>query len=72
MQVGRGWTAMAPTPTIRVLTWTEWCAVARRIARGEQCQQQGVLFSERELARLSFVRWLCQTGRLGSREQDDI
>lgn len=40
--------------------------------RGEQCQQQGILFSERELARLLFVRWLCQTGRLGSREHDDI
>ena len=63
---------MALTPTIGVLAWTEWCAVARRTARGEECQQRRVLFSERELVRLSFVRWLCQIGRLGSREHVDI
>ena len=67
-QVWTGWTATTPTPTIRALTWAEWCARQQRALRDEQRQQQGIPFSERELACLSFVRWLCQTGRLGPRE----
>jgi hypothetical protein len=60
-----GWTAMASTPTIRPLTWAEWCARQQHTPRDEQCRKQGVsFFSEGEMAHLSFVRWLCQTGRL--------
>jgi hypothetical protein len=65
MQTWRGWAATAPTPSIRALTWAEWCARQQRALREEQCRKQGVsFFSEGEMAHLSFVKWLCQTGRL--------
>jgi hypothetical protein len=70
MQVWRGWTAMASTPTIRALTWDEWCARQQCTARDEQCRQPGVPFSEQQLARLSFLRWLYHTGRHGLGEHD--
>ena len=64
-QVWMGWTAMASTPATRALTWAEWCARQQHTLQDEQCRQQGVsFFSEGEMAHLSFVRWLCQTGRL--------
>jgi hypothetical protein len=40
------------------LTWDEWCALQRRHMGLEQRRQAGIPFSDRELARLSFVRWL--------------
>jgi len=67
VQAWRGWTATsasAGTSGIPAPTWEEWCAHQQRILHREQhqqvCQQGGILFSERELARLSFVRWLYQ------------
>ena len=72
MQVWKGWAALAPTPTIRALTWAEWCTRQQGALRDAMRRQQGVPFSERELACLSFVRWLCQTGRLGPREHDNV
>ena len=75
MQVWRGWMATVPTACTKMPTWAEWCARQQRVLRDEQCQQQGLPFlpfSEREMARLSFVRWLCQTGHLDAREHDDI
>lgn len=56
--------ATAVAPATQALTWAEWCARQQRILRNEQRQREGVPFSEQELARLSFVRWLCHTGRL--------
>jgi hypothetical protein len=41
--------------------WTEQLALSRLHVRYERDRD---LFSRRELARLSFVRWLYQTGRL--------
>jgi hypothetical protein len=45
-------------------TWEEWCAGQRRTLRREEHQptrqQESPLFSERELARLLFERWLYQ------------
>jgi hypothetical protein len=70
MRVWRGWTMS--TPTSRALTWSEWCTRQQRALRDEQLRQQGVPFSERELACLSFVRWLCQTGRLDPREHVNV
>jgi hypothetical protein len=54
-------------------TWAEWCAWhqrAQRAQRAQQRQQERISFSDRELARLSFVRWLSQTGRLALRDND--
>jgi hypothetical protein len=70
MQVWKGWTATEGAPTSRALTWAEWCARQQGTLWDEQRQPQDGPFSERELARLSFVRWLCQTGRLDPREYD--
>lgn len=60
-----GWvgTALANAASYR-LSWSEFCALQQRALRGDQGQQRDALLSERELARLAFVRWLCQTGRL--------
>lgn len=62
-QAWRGWTA------ITAPTWEDWCAHQQRIMRGEERQQassqENIRFNERELARLCFVRWLYQRGRLG-------
>ena len=49
------------TAPICVLTATEWRALC---ALRAQFRQDRDLFSEGELARLRFVRWLFQTGRL--------
>ena len=69
-QAWQGWTATAVAPTTAAPTWAEWCARQQGPPRDEQRRQEGVPFSERELARLSFVRWLCQTGRLDPQEHD--
>jgi hypothetical protein len=66
MEDWKGWTA-----TAGALTWDEWCARQQSVLRGEQHRRQDVPFSERELTRLSFVRWLYQTGRLDSRAHDN-
>jgi len=62
-----GWTAASGTTTKMACTWAEWCAWHQR---AQQCQQERISFSDRELARLSFVRWLSQTGRLALRDND--
>lgn len=73
MQAWRGWTtATAGAPTTAPLSWAEWRARQHRALRDEQRRRHGLPFSERELARLSFVRWLYQTGRLDLREGDKV
>ena len=64
MQAWKGWMAKAVAPTAGPPTWAEWRARQQDALRNEQRRQQGMPFSEQGLARLSFVRWLCQTGRL--------
>jgi hypothetical protein len=75
MQVWRGWTA-AGAATKPALTWAEWCAWHQHTRQEEQRdelrRQEGVPFSERERARLSFVRWLYQSGRLGPPGYDTV
>jgi hypothetical protein len=71
MQAWKGWMATAVAPTTGPLTWAEWCARQQGALRDEQRRQHGVPLSERELGRLSFVRWLCQTGRLDPEEHDN-
>ncbi|HEV2458080.1 MAG TPA: hypothetical protein VGS80_06910 [Ktedonobacterales bacterium] len=73
MQTWNGWTATAGAPTTAAPTWAEWCARHQgtlRNAERRQQDEQSVPFSERELARLSFVRWLWQSGRLDPPEHD--
>jgi hypothetical protein len=65
MQVWKGWTT-ADAAIKWALTWSEWCARHQRTRLlDERHQVEGMLFSEWELAHLSFARWLYQTGRLG-------
>jgi hypothetical protein len=74
MQAWRGWTAAAPTAGHTASTWEEWCAWQRRRIGSEPReharQPDSVPFSARELARLSFVRWLYQTSRLAPAHND--
>jgi hypothetical protein len=63
MPIWKGWTA-----TTGARTWDEWCAQQQGALRNQQ--RQDVPFSERELACLSFMRWLYQAGRLDPREHD--
>jgi hypothetical protein len=72
MQAWRGWTATAGVPTTAAPTWAEWCVQLQSTLRDEQRRQHCLPFTERELARLSFVRWLYQTGRLDLRERDNV
>ena len=67
MRAWNGWTAARPAG--KPLTWTQWRASQRRTAGDELRRQAGIPFSERELARLAFVRWLFRTGRLDARVQ---
>ena len=68
MHAWTGWTAASQTAVKTASTWEEWCACQQRLLgstkREPARQPESSLFSERERARLSFVRWLYQTGRL--------
>jgi hypothetical protein len=71
MPAWRGWTATSAPGVITAPTWEEWCVRQRRVLGCERHQQESISLGERELARLSFVRWLYQTGRLDPREHDN-
>ena len=60
MRVWMGWTATSARTADGVPTWEEWCARIQRGSSQAKRQQEGSLFSEHEVARLSFVRWLRQ------------
>jgi hypothetical protein len=73
MQAWRGWTAATVgAPTTAPLTWAEWRARQHRALRDEQRRRRGVPFNESELARLSFMRWLYQTGHVDLQERDTV
>ena len=68
MQAWSGWSGTS-APAVKVApTWDEWRACQRRIER----PRESVSFSERELARLSFMRWLYQRGRLAPAWSDNV
>lgn len=73
MKAWNGWTAAMPTtPTNRAFTWSEWRTWQQRALPGdERCNEQ-VRFSDEELARLSFLRWLYQAGRFGQQGNDNV
>ena len=68
MQVWKGWMATSAAAAVpganTAPTGEEWCARQRRLLGSEQhqhlCQHESTPFSDWELARLSFVRWLYQ------------
>jgi hypothetical protein len=70
MQVWKGWTVAREAPMIRVPSWEEWLAQLQRVQQAEYHLRQDVQFSDQEMARLMFVRWLHRTGRLDAQEHD--
>jgi hypothetical protein len=70
METWKGWMAASAPAVQRAPTWEQWRAYQARRMGGGMPQQEGAAFSERELARLSFLRWAYRTGRLGA-EHDD-
>jgi hypothetical protein len=74
MQTWRGWTATLASASTAALTWDDWCACQQRLLRRAQREaepeEESGPFSHRELARLSFTRWLYQRGRLDPAQHD--
>jgi hypothetical protein len=67
-----GWTA-ASVPVLKTApTWDEWSARQQNVLSREKQQPKSIAFSERELARLAFVRWLYQKGCLDPMRNDNI
>jgi len=68
MQTWKSWSVAAAIGGNPAPTWDEWCARLRRIrsdeGRQQACQQDNMPFSQRELTRLSFIRWLYLRGCL--------
>ena len=68
MQAWKSWSVASAIGGNPAPTWDEWCARLRRIRRDElrrqACQQDSIPFSQRELAHLSFIRWLYLSGCL--------
>ena len=68
MQPWKGWSTPSRRTDSSTLTWDEWRAYQRRCLGSEDRQyglRRAVLpFSELELARLCFVRWLYHKGSL--------
>jgi hypothetical protein len=72
MQTWAGWTT-AGTTTKGALIWAEWRTKQHAMyqeQRQENCQSERMPFTERERARLSFVRQLYLKGHFGL--QDSI
>ena len=74
MQAWKGWTTTSASTAAATLTWNDWCVLQRRLLRhaqrGPGREGESSPFSDRELARLSFTRWLYQRGRLDPAQHD--
>jgi hypothetical protein len=74
MQAWRGWMAISASAATAAPTWDDWCACRRRLLRCAQREpgsvEESSPFNDRELARLSFARWLYQRGRLDPAQHD--
>ena len=74
MQAWRGWMATSASAATAAPTWDDWCVSQQRVLRRTQRQpgrmEESSPFSDRELARLSFTRWLYQRGRLDPAQHD--
>jgi hypothetical protein len=82
MHVWKGWSVALESETASkiALSWDEWLTYHQRVLGVEQGQQErerapqqeSVALTDRELARLLFVRWLYQTGRLDPAHDDNL
>ncbi len=76
MQTWRGWIATSASAITPPPTWDEWRARQRHSLSGENRQQpsqkDNMPFTERELARLSFVRWLYLRGCLDPAQTNNV
>jgi hypothetical protein len=74
MQAWMGWRATAASAATAAPTWDDWRASQQRLLRRSQGDlapdEESSPFSNRELARLSFARWLYQRGRLDPAQRD--
>lgn len=70
MPVWMGWKASLAPGVKTAPTWDEWLARQQRIVSRKQDGQEDEPFSERELARLLFVRWLYRRGSLNPAQND--
>jgi hypothetical protein len=72
MQAWRGWRATSASAAAP--TWDDWRACQRRLLpcaqREPGADEESSPFSDRELARLSFTRWLYQRGHLDPAQRD--
>jgi phytoene dehydrogenase-like protein len=64
MKVWNGWATTSTSAAQATPTWDTWLAHQWRIVGNEQRRTVSACFGERELARLSFMRWLYQQGCL--------
>lgn len=64
MEVWKGWMAASEPAKTSAFTWEQWVAHQAHRLASAKCSSEGSPLSDRQLARLSFVRWLCHTGRL--------
>lgn len=76
MQPWKGWIATSTTAARLAPTWDEWCARQQRSLRDDERQQPShiatVPFNKRELARLSFIRWLYLRGCLEPAQTNNV
>jgi hypothetical protein len=74
MQVWRGMRALSASAAIAAPTWDDWRACQQRLVRRAEPEREAAEesspFSDPELARLSFARWLYQRGRLDPAQHD--
>jgi hypothetical protein len=76
MSAWMGWMAPSASAVKAAPTWDEWCVRQQRILGSgkhqQVCQQESSPFSECELARLAFVRWLYQRGDLDPAQSGNV
>ena len=76
MHTWKGWAEETGSDAVVAPSWSEWSARMHRIATCDSQQhdrsRRDASFNQHELARLQFVRWLYDTGRLGSALPIDI
>lgn len=76
MQTWKSWSVASAIGGNPAPTWDEWCARLQSIRSDENRQQPGkkstMPFNERELARLSFVRWLYLRGFFARTQTNNV
>jgi hypothetical protein len=74
MEVWSGWRGTSACAATAAPTWDDWCACQQRLLccpqREPRPEEESYPFSDRELPRLLFARWLFQRGRLDPAQHD--